>query len=123
MAAASKNPLVRLGHMRDEITSITAELKNVDRNGFTQNYLLVRAAERALLIISEAAKALPRDLVARYPEIDWRGVRGLGDVLRHDYSIVDADTLWEILTGKVPALAEVVGRMIDDLQKIAARTI
>jgi uncharacterized protein with HEPN domain len=68
------------------------------------------------LIISEAAKALPRDLVARYPEVDWRGVRGLGDVLRHDYSIVDADTLWEILTGKAPKLAEVVAQMIDDLQ-------
>ena len=24
----------------------------------------------------------------RYPEIDWRGVRGLGDVLRHDYERV-----------------------------------
>jgi len=117
MAAATKNPLVRLGHMRDEIASIQAELKDVDRSGFTQNYLLVRAAERALLIISEAAKALPGGLVARYPEIDWRGVRGLGDVLRHDYSIVDADTLWEILTGKVPQLAEVVRPMIDDLQK------
>jgi uncharacterized protein with HEPN domain len=38
-------------------------------------------------------------------------------VLRHDYSIVDADTLWEILTGKVPKLAEVVAQMIADLQK------
>ena len=117
MAAATKNPLVRLGHMRDEIASIQAELKDVDRRGFTQNYLLVRAAERALLIISEAAKALPRDLVARYPEIDWRGVRGLGDVLRHDYNVVDADTLWEILTENVPEPAKVVRRMIDDLQK------
>ena len=114
---ASKNPLVRLGHMRDEIASITAELKDVDHRAFTHNYLLVRAAERALLIISEAAKALPRDLVARYPEIDWRGVRGLGDVLRHDYNVVDTDTLWEILTEKVPELAKVVERMIDDLQK------
>ena len=75
----------------------------------------VRATRR--LPTPEAAKALPGDLVARYPEIDWRGVRGLGDVLRHDYSVVDADTLWEILTGKVPALAEVVRRMINDLQK------
>jgi uncharacterized protein with HEPN domain len=114
---ASKNPLVRLGHMRDEIANIPAELKDVDHRVFTQNYLLVRASERALLIISEAAKALPRDLVARYPEIDWRGVRGLGDVLRHDYNVVDADTLWEILTENVPRLAEVVGRMIDELQK------
>jgi uncharacterized protein with HEPN domain len=115
--AATKSPLVRLGHIRDEIDRISAEIRTVHRGTFTQNYLLVRAAERALLIISEAAKALPNDLVARYPEIDWRGVRGLGDVLRHDYSVVDSDTLWEILTGKVPELADVIARMIDDLQR------
>jgi uncharacterized protein with HEPN domain len=112
--AATKNPLARLGHIRDEIEGITGALRNVDRNAFSKNYLLRRAAERALLIISEAAKALPNNLTGRYPAIDWRGVRGLGDVLRHDYERVDADTLWEILTEKLPELAPVIGRMIDD---------
>jgi uncharacterized protein with HEPN domain len=108
---------VRLGHIRDEIASITHALKGVDRRAFAGDYLLLRAAERALLIISEAAKALPKDLLDRYCEIDWHGVRGLGDVLRHDYSLVDADTLWEILTGKLPELARVVERMIRDLER------
>ena len=108
--AATKNPLVRLGHIQDEIESITRALQDVDQHAFARNYLLLRAAERALLIISEAAKALPQDLLERYPEIDWRGVRGLGDVLRHDYSLVDSDTLWEILSGKVPELAPVIER-------------
>jgi uncharacterized protein with HEPN domain len=115
--AATKSPLVRLGHIRDEIESITAALRGADRGIFSRNYVLVRAAERALLIISEAAKALPKDLVTRYPEIDWRGVCGLGDVLRHDYSVVDPDTLWEILTGKVPELESIVERMIRDLNR------
>jgi uncharacterized protein with HEPN domain len=102
--AATKNPLGRLGHIRDEIEGITVALRGADRDAFVENYLLRRAAERALLIISEAAKALPNDLTSRYPEFDWRGVRGLGDVLRHDYERVDADTLWEILTESCPSL-------------------
>ena len=60
--AATKNPLGRLGHIRDEIEGITVALRNAERDAFVQNYLLRRAAERALLIISEAAKALPKDL-------------------------------------------------------------
>ena len=68
-----------------------------------------------MLIISEAAKALPKDLTDRYSVIDWRGVRGLGDVLRHDYERVDAETLWEILTEKLPELGPVIERMIEDL--------
>jgi uncharacterized protein with HEPN domain len=99
--AATKNPLGRLGHMRDEIEGITVVLRGANRDAFAEDYLLRRAAERALLIISEAAKALPKDLTDRYPEIDWRGMRGLGDVLRHDYEHIDADTLWEILTEKL----------------------
>jgi uncharacterized protein with HEPN domain len=115
--AASKNPLGRLGHIRDEIEGITVALRGADHDAFVENYLLRRAAERALLIISEAAKALPTELTDRYPEIDWRGVRGLGDVLRHDYERVDADTLWEILAEKLPELAPVIARMIDNLER------
>jgi uncharacterized protein with HEPN domain len=115
--AATKNPLGRLGHIRDEIEGIAVALRGVDHDAFVENYLLRRAAERALQIISEAAKALSKDLTDRYPEIDWRGVRGLGNVLRHDYERVDADTLWEILSDKLPELAPVIARMIDDLER------
>jgi uncharacterized protein with HEPN domain len=114
--AATKNPLSRLCHIRDEIEGITIALQRTDRDVFVKNYVLRRAAERALMIISEAAKTLPRELTDCYPEIDWRGVRGLGDVLRHDYERVDADTLWEILSEKLPELAPVIGRMIADLE-------
>jgi uncharacterized protein with HEPN domain len=113
--AASKNPLLRLHHIRDEIENITGALRGIDRATFVEEYLARRAAERALLIISEAVKALPDDLLLRYPEIDWAGVRALGNVLRHDYQTVDPDTLWEILTHKMPELAPVVARMIRDL--------
>jgi uncharacterized protein with HEPN domain len=115
--AATKNPLARLNHIRDEIEGITNSLRGVERDTFVESYLLRRAAERALLIISEAAKTLPKDLTDRYPAIDWRGVRGLGDVLRHDYERVDPETLWEILNEKLPELAPVIERMIDDWER------
>jgi hypothetical protein len=35
--AATKSPLVRLGHIRDEIDRISAEIRIVDRGTFTQN--------------------------------------------------------------------------------------
>lgn len=112
---ASKNPLVRMQHIRDEIRDISAALEGSDRRTFKQSYVLRRAAERALLIISEAVKALPADLLARYPAIDWPSVAALGNVLRHEYHMVDAETLWEILAGKLPELREVVERMLRDI--------
>jgi uncharacterized protein with HEPN domain len=110
--AASKNPLVRLRHIQDEIEGITKALTGVDRQAFLEDYVLRRAGERALLIISEAAKALPDGLTDRYPDIDWPGIRSLGNVLRHEYQAIDPDTLWLILTAKLAELAPIVSRMI-----------
>ena len=39
----------------------------------------------ALLAIGEAAKALPADLKAQSPHIDWAGISGMRDVLAHEY--------------------------------------
>jgi len=43
------------------------------------------AVERNLFVIGEAAKDLPDELLALAPEIDWRAVKGLRDVLGHEY--------------------------------------
>jgi uncharacterized protein with HEPN domain len=113
---ASKSPLARLRHIRYEIDGISGALRGVDLNRYLHDYLLQRGAERALLIISEAAKAIPVDLLLRYPEIDWRGVVQLGNVLRHEYPTVDAMVIWEIVTRKLPELSPVVDLMIRDLE-------
>ena len=112
---ASKNSVARLRHIRYEIDGISRALEGVDVDRYLGDYLLQRGAERALLIISEAAKSLPGDLLARYPEIDWRGVVQLGNILRHEYPTVDATVIWEIVTRKLPELSPVIDRMIADL--------
>ena len=43
------------------------------------------AVERNLFVIGEAAKDLPDELLALAPEIDWRAVKGLRDLLGHEY--------------------------------------
>jgi Ribonuclease HepT-like len=114
--AATKNPFARLGHIRDEIESITGALRGVEHDTFTGNYLLRRAAERTLLIISEAARALPKDLTDRYPAIDWRRAwvgRRVAPRLRARRSrYVMGDSL-----RKTAQLAPVIERMIDDLEQ------
>jgi uncharacterized protein with HEPN domain len=65
--AASRNPRARLLHIRDEIDGVTAAMRGVSFAQYKASYPLRRTAERAVQIISEAAKALPADYLARYP--------------------------------------------------------
>lgn len=66
------------------------------------------AVERQLPIISEAAIRLwnagPDVQALLPPEIDWAGVRSMGNVLRHRYDDADFDIIADVLASKLGAL-------------------
>jgi hypothetical protein len=66
--AASKSPRLRLLHMRDEIDSLSNELAGLGFGAYRESYGLRRITERAIQIVSEAARALPEELRARHPK-------------------------------------------------------
>jgi uncharacterized protein with HEPN domain len=113
--AATKSPLMRLGHIRDEIANLLPLFTDVDYHGFSSSYSLVRTTERAVLIIAEAANALPDELTERYPEIEWHAIRGIGNLLRHEYERVETEVLWRVVHENLPQLASVIEHMIRDL--------
>jgi uncharacterized protein with HEPN domain len=113
--AASKNRRARLFHIRDEIEGVAATIKGLSLEQYQASYIHRRAIERAAQIISEAAKALPRNYLAQYGEAPWNSIIGIGNVLRHEYQRLDDRLLWEIATKHLPALEPVVRRMIAEL--------
>ncbi len=119
--AASRNPLLRLEHVRDEIRALTKATAGASRESFLESYVLRRTTEHAVLIISEAVKAVPIELTDRHPGPPWADIRGIGNILRHDYYAVDPLVLWNILTVHLPILAPVIDRMIADIQNLTGR--
>src|SRR4051812_26542522 len=115
--AATKNPLVRLYHIRDEIEGVAATLAGFNAESFAASYPSKRTVERALQIVSEAVKALPDELLARYPAIDWDRIRSLGNLLRHEYHHVDLGQLWLIAIEKLPELRPTILLMIAELER------
>ena len=114
--AASKSPHLRLFHIRDEIDGMASALQNVTFADYQESYTLRRAAERAVQIVSEAAKALPPEMLARHSEAPWNAIIGIGNILRHEYQRVDDRRLWEIVTVHLPELRPVIMAMIDELK-------
>lgn len=56
---------------------------------FAANLLLQDAVVRRLEVMGEAAKHVPQAVRAQNPDIPWRRIAGLRDVLIHDYSGVN----------------------------------
>jgi uncharacterized protein with HEPN domain len=110
--AASKTPLIRMAHIRDEIHNLRNAFSDVTFQGFLESYVLRRTAEHAILIISEAVKALPSSETSLYPEVDWRAICDIGNVLRHEYFEIDPKVIWRIVQDRLPELSLVIDHMI-----------
>lgn len=81
---------------------------------FKQDSKTFDAVVRNLEIIGEAAKSLPDSVRSKYPEIDWKRIGGLRDILIHEYFGVDAEIIWDIVENKLSAIDEVVRNILKE---------
>ena len=58
----------------------------------------------SFVVIGEATKALPKDLLGRHPAVDWKGFARFRDVLAHQYFCVDQTFLWKAISVSLPPL-------------------
>jgi len=70
-----------------------------------------------LIAIGEGFKNIDKltnkDLLPQYPQIDWRGVKGIRDILSHHYFDLDAEIIYDICENKLPPLLEVTNTIVD----------
>jgi uncharacterized protein with HEPN domain len=90
----------RLDDMLGEISAIRDATRGVSFDAFEAAWPLRRAVERGLEIISEASRALPDDLKALSPDLPWRQIADLGNLLRHEYQRVEPRIIWTIVQEK-----------------------
>jgi uncharacterized protein with HEPN domain len=110
-----RDPRLFLEDIRESCAKIARYTEGVNFAQFVASPMAYDAVLRNLTIIGEAVKAMPEEIIRRYPSIDWRRIAGLRDILVHAYFGVDDVTIWDIVENKVPELREAVGRVLDDL--------
>ena len=84
------------------------------------DFLLSESGMMNLTAIGESIKNLDKvtnkELLAQYPEIPWRYVMGVRDIIVHHYFDVDADEIYRICLEDIPQLQQAIKRMLDDLK-------
>lgn len=73
-----------------------------------------------LIAIGESLKNLDkvtkRVFLKEYPEIDWKGAKGLRDIISHQYFDVDAEEIFWVCEKNIPTLSETIDKMISNLK-------
>ena len=72
-----------------------------------------------LIAIGENLKNLDKvtdgKLLVRFPEVDWKGAKGMRDIISHHYFDLNAEVVFSICKDRIPGLIETVKRMKDGL--------
>ncbi len=82
---------------------------------------MLDAIAMMLIAIGENFKKIDKDtdgkLLALYPHINWSGVKGLRDILSHQYFNIDAEEIFEICKNNLADLHEALKNLVVNLSK------
>jgi uncharacterized protein with HEPN domain len=90
---------------------ITEYLRGLDYAAFVADPRTQDAVVRNLEIVGEAARALPDEVKDAAPEIEWRKIIGLRNILVHQYFGVNLPIIWDLVQAKLAPLAMACERL------------
>jgi len=80
---------------------------------FMRSSLIQDGVIRNLEIIGEATKRISEQSKDLFPDVPWRQMAGLRDVLIHDYMGVDLRTVWNVVARELPRLKPQIKKLLD----------
>lgn len=92
-------------------------LENHDLASFLADRVLLRALERGVEIIGEAARRVSSSFMDAHPEIPWRQIIGQRNILAHEYGQIDYELLYNTATNDLPALTVMLDKLLPPLDE------
>ena len=105
---------LRIEDIIEAIEKIRAYTAEMSLEAFAADSKTVDAVIRNVEIIGEASRHLPRDICARFPEVPWDEMRGIRNVLIHEYFGIDVEVLWETIKSNLPPLLPHLRRILEE---------
>ncbi len=103
---SSRQWIFRVKDILKAIEKIERYVDSMTLTMFKQNELVIDAVVRNFEIIGEASKSIPSSVQRSYSDIPWKEMKGMRDVLIHEYFGVDTKILWHTTKKNLPNLRE-----------------
>ena len=107
-----RDPRRHLEDVLDAINKIDEFIGAIDLNAYRVDDKTKAAVERKIQVLTEAIIRLDDESPGACPEIDQKGYRGMGNILRHSYHRVDDGIVWNTVKEDLPHLRAIVQKLL-----------
>jgi uncharacterized protein with HEPN domain len=110
---SSRSAQERIQDILNAIHSIQVRTIDISFEEFSQSETVVKAVLYDLIVIGEAAIHIPTNIQALAPELPWRSMSDMRNIMAHEYFQVNLRITWSTIQNNLPLL-------IDPLQRLKA---
>lgn len=96
----NKENILDMKEAIEKIFSFTNNISNHEE--FHQNRIVFDAVMMNIVVIGEAVSRLTDDFISKNNHIDWIKIKGLRNIIAHDYVGIDVEEIWQIVKNTIP---------------------
>ena len=104
----------RLQDIREACRLVESYVQGVSAETFFKNTEKQDAVIRRIEIIGEATAHLSEATRAELPRLPFRQMRGMRNIVAHDYGQVDALLVWKAATERIPEFRKILDEFFSD---------
>lgn len=110
-----RNPRFYFDDILDAVSNIEEFTRGISFLEFEADKKTLHAVLRNLEIIGEACRQIPRTIKAQYPQIPWRRISAMRNVITHEYFGVDTEIAWKVCQKDIKELEKQVREIYNDI--------
>ena len=106
----------RLKHIADAGRKILLATDKFDEEKFLGDFIVSAAVCNFIMIIGEAAATISKTFKESHTEFDWQLMKGMRNIIVHEYFGIDERKLWDTVVNDIPKLVKDCENVLKDFQ-------
>ena len=107
-----RNTDLRISDIIEAIQRILEYVEGVTFDQFAEDRKTIDAVVRNFIVIGEAASHLPDDFIEHHPELPWREMRDMRNIVVHEYFGVDNLIIWDTVKKNLPPVLPLLKQLL-----------